>query len=139
MRDSFPKGGIRIQRRSHPEHSSLYVVVADGEDEAWTYIRNWALLYAEYLNKDLFDEDAPVFTARPDGPIVRDDEAYIYLPLPVGRLCAILGDGLSGPVLGQSEQNVEGYVYPIPNRFREPLEEWIEDIGCVRLNGTCES
>ena len=113
----------------------MYVVVVDGEDWYWTYIRNWALLLSEHLNATMFEEDAPVFTARESGPILRRDEAYIYLPLPVGRLCAVLGSGLSGPTLGADGKTVDGYVYPLGLGYRKALKDWLSGIGCVDLGG----
>jgi hypothetical protein len=131
VREKFGKTGIRVQRRASEEHASVYVVVVSGTDWYWTYIRNWALLMAEYLNAVLYDEEAPVFTSVGDGPILRHDEAYIYLPLPVGRLCAVLGNGLSGPTLGNDGSTVDGYVYPLGREYREPLGDWLSGIGCV--------
>lgn len=134
--EKFGKRGIRVQRRSSPEHASVYVVVVDGEDWYWTYIRNWALLLSEYLNATMYEEEAPVFTAIESGPLFRHDEAYIYLPLPVGRLCAVLGSGLSGPTLSEDGRTVDGYVYPLGLGYREALRDWLSGIGCVDLGGT---
>ena len=129
----FSGRGIRVQRRANPDHSSVYVVVVDRQDRYWTYIRNWALLLSEFLNKQRYGEDVPVFTAGAGGSILRKDEAYIYLPLPVGRLCAILGSGISGPTLSDDGMTVDGYVYPLGLGYRRALKDWISGIGCVDL------
>lgn len=111
VREQRPSQGIRVQRRTHPERASVYVVVVDGEDWYWSYIRNWSLLLSYFLDAELLGEDDPIFTARPQDPIIRPREADVYLPLPVGRLCAVLGDGLAGPVLSSNGTTVEGYQY----------------------------
>lgn len=131
---AFSNVGIRVQRRANPDRASVYVVVVNGQDWYWTYIRNWALLLSEYLNTQLLGEEVPVFTGDACEPILRHDEAYIYLPLPVGRLCAILGSGLSGPTLSDDGMTVDGYVYPLGLGYRQALEEWISGIGCVELS-----
>lgn len=127
--------GIRVQRRTHPERASAYVVVVDGEDWYWSYVRNWSLLLANFLDADLLGEDDPIFTARKHGPIVRPREADVYLPLPIGRLCTVLGDGLSGPVLSNDGTTVEGYQYPLGLGYRQTLAEWISETGCVGFDG----
>lgn len=131
VKEERSSGGIRVQRRTHPEHASVYVVVVAGEDWYWSYVRNWALLLANFLDADLLGEDDPIFTAREQGPIVRPREADVYLPLPIGRLCAVLGDGLSGPVLSNDGTAVEGYQYPLGIGYRQSLAEWIAGTGCV--------
>lgn len=133
VRESRSNRGIRVQRRTHAERSSAYVVVIDGEEYSWSYVRNWPLLLAYWLDKEWFGEDDPIFTAGPGGPIVRPREADVYLPLPIGRLCAVLGDGLSGPLLGDDGKTVEGYRYPLGLAYRRALAGWISSAGCVGL------
>ncbi len=134
VRGARSKLGIRVHRRTHPERASVYVIVVDGEDWYWTYIRNWALLLAYFLDKELLGEDAPIFRALPNGPILRPREDDVYLPLPVGRLCAVLGDGLAGPVLSDDGTTVEGYQYPLGLGYRRALAEWISGTGCVEFD-----
>ncbi len=131
VREKRSNVGIRVQRRDHPERSSAYVVVVDGEEYCWSYIRNWPLLLAYLLDKEWFGETDPIFVAEPRGPIVRPREADVYLPLPVGRLCAVLGDGLSGPLLSSDGTTVVGYRYPLGLAYRQALAEWISGAGCV--------
>lgn len=131
VREKRPSLGIRVQRRTHPERSSIYVVVVDGEDYCWSYIRNWPLLLAYLLDREWLDEDDPIFKARLGGPIVRPREADVYLPLPVGRLCTVLGDGLAGPFLSSDGTMVEGYRYPLGLGYRRALADWLSGIGCV--------
>jgi len=135
VKETRSSRGIRVQRRAHPERASAYVVVVDGEDWYWSYVRNWSLLLAYFLDADLLGEDDPIFTARNHGPIVRPREADVYLPLPIGRLCAVLGDGLSGPVLSNDGATVEGYQYPLGLGYRQALAEWIAGTGCVGFDG----
>jgi hypothetical protein len=106
------RSGVTIEARTHREHCRVYVVVVDGNDHAWTYIRNWALLLAHSL------ADSPTFEANADSPLARRGGG-VYLPLPVGQLCAVLGDGLSGPKLGEETWE---YVYPLGQSYREAME-----------------
>lgn len=131
VKETRSSRGIRVQRRTHPERASAYVVVVEGEDWYWTYVRNWALLLAYFLDAELLGEDDPIFTARGHAPIVRPREADVYLPLPIGRLCAVLGDGLSGPVLSDDDTTVEGYQYPLGLGYRQALAEWMSGVGCI--------
>lgn len=101
--------GVVVERRSHRERSAVYVVLIDGQPWGWTHIRNWALLHAYALR----DGCAP-FESCPSAPISRSLNAGVYLPLPLGRLCAILGDGLSGPKLSPDGISVDTYRYPVP-------------------------
>lgn len=122
--------GIRIEKRTHQERSPIYVVLVDGEEWAWTYARNWALLLAYSL-----DEESPPFVFEPRSPITRPECEGVYLPLPIGRLCAVLGDGLAGPVLGGDGTKVEEYRYPMAVGYRRRLAEWISEIGCFDFGG----
>jgi hypothetical protein len=119
--------GVRVEKRTHRERAAIYVVVVDGEEWAWTYARNWALLLAYSL-----DEESPPFSfGGPRSPIIRPEREGVYLPLPIGRLCAVLGDGLAGPVLGSGGTTVEEYRYPIGFGYRRSLAKWISGVGCV--------
>lgn len=122
----LPGGGINVEKRTHRERSSVYVVLVEGEEWAWTYARNWALLLAYSL-----DEESPPFLLRSRYPIVRPGGEGVYLPLPIGRLCAVLGDGLAGPVLGSGGAKVEEYRYPLAFGYRQALARWISEAGCI--------
>lgn len=127
------KMGIRVHLRTHPERASVYVIVVDAEDWYWSYIRNWILLLAQFMNEHFRDADEPAYRALRDGPIIRTRKEDVYLPLPVGRLCAILGDGLAGPVLSSDSLEVEDYRYPLGLGYRRVLAEWISGTGCVEF------
>ncbi|WP_166398837.1 hypothetical protein [Rubrobacter marinus] len=118
-------GGVRVEKRTHRERATIYVVLVDGEEWAWTYARNWALLLAYSL-----DEESPPFVLEPRSPIARPEREGVYLPLPIGRLCAVLGDGLAGPVLGSDGATVEEYRYPMAFGYRRRLAKWISEVGC---------
>lgn len=126
-----PTKGIHIEKRTHRERSPIYVVLVDGEEWAWTYIRNWALVLAYFL-----DGNSQPFVIEPHAPIHRAEQDDLYLPLPVGRLCAVLGDGLSGPVLGTDEaMKVEGCLYPLGFGYRKALLDWLSETDCVESDG----
>jgi hypothetical protein len=106
---------VSVEIRAHQEHCPIYPVILGEAVWGWTHIRNWALLFA-YVLKDGY---APL-KREPRGRIRRKGPAGVYLPLPIGRLCAVLGDGLSGPILGQGASVAE-YVYPLAPDYLEAL------------------
>jgi len=107
---------VSVELRSHRDRCPVYSVSLDGAAWGWTYIRNWALLFA-YALKD----GSPPFAIYPGVPIRRPGHIGVYLPLPVGRLCAVLGDGLAGPLLGQDGISVREYLYPLGRTYLEML------------------
>ncbi len=113
---SRQESGVSVELRSHRERCPIYLVSLDGAAWCWTHIRNWALLFAYSLK----DGHSPI-TMRVGGPIRRPGSIGVYLPLPVGRLCAVFGDGLAGPVIGQDSVSVQEYVYPLGGTYLEKL------------------
>jgi hypothetical protein len=111
--------GVAIEIRYHPERCSIYVVLLDGKAIAWTHIRNWALLYAYSLK-----EGRSPFELNSGEPIKRSGGGGIYLPLPLGRLCSVIGAGLSGPKLNNEDVPVE-YCYPLGESYREEIRRMI--------------
>jgi hypothetical protein len=112
------KTGVSVELRSHKERSPIYSVSLDGDVWGWSHIRNWALLFAYTLK----DGHTP-FLKNGGTTIRRPGQSGIYLPLPLGRLCAILGDGPAGPVLGEGGSCVREYVYPLGRAFLERLSD----------------
>jgi len=110
VRGGPPKGPVSVEQRVHPQACSIFVVVVDEEVVAWTYIRNWALLCA-YEAAGL----AP-FVVDPKGWVTTCGRSPVYLPLPIGRLCTVVGEGVPGPVLEHSG-TVGGYCYPFGRRM----------------------
>ena len=96
---------VEVERRCHQQRCSIYVVLLDGEAMFWGYIRSWALLRAAELR------DEPPFNLSDEGVVCSGGKSPIHLPLPFGRLCAVLGAGLPGPILN-AEGRVTGYEYP---------------------------
>lgn len=108
--------GISVEMRSHRERCSIYSMSLEGAVWGWTHIRNWALLLAYELK----DGHSPLAMSI-GGSINRTGDIGVYLPLPVGRLCAVLGEGLAGPVLRQDAISVQEYVYPLGRTYLEKL------------------
>lgn len=104
--------GVAIQQWVHPEQCSIYVVVVHGVPDLWTYIRNWALLHAYDVSGR-----AP-FSLDPAGWVRAKGPTPVHLPICLGRLCAIVGEGVPGPT---TELNgvVGGYCYPFGRRVTE--------------------
>jgi hypothetical protein len=110
-----PSGGIHLERRIHRDFSTIYVVLDGLEPKAWTYSRSWALLVAYTLRGE-----AP-FATDGWGLVWSQGRAPVHLPLPVGRLCALIGDGLPGPASGPSP-GILRHVYPFGRRLTALVE-----------------
>lgn len=110
------ESGVSVELRSHRDSCSIYSVSLEGTAWGWTHIRNWALLFAYSLK----DGNLP-FTMSAEGSIHRSGQIGVYLPLPVGRLCAVLGEGLAGPVLRQDNTSVHEYLYPLGRTYLDAL------------------
>lgn len=113
---SSQESGVSVELRSHRDSRSVYSASLEGTAWGWTHIRNWALLFAYALK----DGTLP-FTMSDEGSIRRSGQLGVYLPLPVGRLCTVLGEGLAGPVLGQDSTSVHEYLYPLGRRYLDAL------------------
>ncbi|GAA5513098.1 hypothetical protein Dcar01_01824 [Deinococcus carri] len=114
-----PSAGIHVEMRRHPRRCPVYVIRQDGQDVAWSELRNVALIRAYHLKYG----DLP-FSDDPSEPVVRTWADGIYLPVHFGRLCAVLGAGLSGPSIDASGK-VLSYAYPLFGGYRETLSEYL--------------
>jgi len=115
-----PRSGVQVELRRHPRRCPVYVVTDDGREVAWSEIRNSALIWAYRLKYD----DLP-FSDEPGGPVTRTAWAGgVYLPVRYGRLCAVVGTGLSGPAVDPSG-HVSSYAYPLYGTHREPLSAFL--------------
>ncbi|GAA0523682.1 hypothetical protein [Deinococcus depolymerans] len=111
--------GVAVELRRHPGSCPLYVIRRDGVDLYSSELRN-ATLTKAYLLKygDLpFDDD-------PGRPVQRTWAQGLYLPLRFGRLCAVIGEGLSGPTLAE-DGAVTGYAYPLSGPYRDSLSAYL--------------
>jgi hypothetical protein len=118
---------VEVERRRHPQRCAIYVVLVDGDPMFWCHFRTWALLRAAELC------ERPSFRLSKDGAIRSRGFAPMHLPLPFGRLCAVMGVGLPGPEI-QPEGRVGGYVYPFGPRVHSKVlslmpRPWFEDAG----------
>jgi len=111
--------GVQLEQRVQRESCSIYVVLVDGSPRLWTHIRNWALLYAHAL------AERPPFVLNRSGWLTTIGHSPVHLPLPLGRLCAILGEGLAGPMLDPKTQHVGGYCYPLGRRLTSLMSKVI--------------
>ena len=128
FRRAVPKdeSGVQIEQRVHRDSCSIYVVVVDGSPQLWTHVRNWALLHAHVLAGR-----AP-FVLHHSGWLTTTGRSPAHLPLPLGRLCAVLGEGLSGPTLDPRTRLVQGYCYPFGLRMMDLVRRvvpatWLKD------------
>lgn len=106
---------VIVELRRHRERHPIYVVTRNGKTLVWTFIRNWALLYAYEVKFGTVPFGIP-----PGGPPSRDGTAGVYLPLPVGRLCAVLGLASAGPTVGTEPETTQ-YRYPFPPSYSQKL------------------
>lgn len=100
-----PAGDVVVERRWHARRCSIYVVSKPGVRSTWCYLRSWALLRASELRDD------PAFWLAPAGDVESQGSSPMHLPLPIARLCTVLGAGIPGPNL-DAEGRVCGYRYP---------------------------
>ena len=107
------EAGVQVEQLAHRDSGSVYVVVVNGSPRLWTYLRNWALLHAHVLAGR-----AP-FVLHRSGRLSTSGCTPVHLPLSLGRLCAVIGEGQSGPKLAPSKRLVEGYCYPFGRQIRD--------------------
>lgn len=121
---SVREGKITLERRIHRDFSTIYVVLEDGHPSRWTYSRSWALLLAHAEN-----ESRP-FHSSATGTIWSQGRSPVHLPLALGRLCSVIGEGVPGPQrIGGATGDLRR-VYPFGRRFRSIVErvlpsEWV--------------
>lgn len=111
--------GVQLEQRNQREICSIYVVLEDGSPRLWTHVRNWALLYAHVL------AGRPPFVLNRSGWLTTIGHSPAHLPLPLGRLCAVLGEGLAGPMLDLRTRHVVGYCYPFGCRLTSLMSKVI--------------
>lgn len=119
-------GASSVERRRYQALAPIYVIVQDGVERAWSHSRAWALLdAAERSGRKPFALDS-------HGCLHTVSNSPLHLPLPLARLCAIVGNGAPGPkVDGMGDfQHVIAYRYPfgkklIPLVLRAIPSSWI--------------
>ena len=111
-------GEIVVERRGHGKRAPIYVVLDRGNPVGWSYSRTWALLNASERGK------RPLFELTSDGILRARGRSPLHLPLPLARLCAVVGMGLPGPELEKqgSRIDVKAYVYPFGRRLGQIVE-----------------
>ncbi len=88
--------------------SNIYSVVHRGTYRSWSFIRNWIVIAAhleEFRNIPYHWSQDGLESRHPD----------VFLPLPLGRLCAITGSQKPGPRLS-SNGRFESYLYPFGDK-----------------------
>ncbi len=112
---------VWVEQRDHRQNCSIYVVVVEGEPWLWTYVRNWALLCAYDIS------GRTPFRLDRRGWVLTTGYSPVHLPLPLGRLSAVLGEGVPGPILSSSRGRVEGYCYAFGSRVTDLVTDVIPD------------
>jgi hypothetical protein len=122
-------GAVRLERRVHRDSSTIYVILRDDSPLLWTYSRSWALLegYAA-RGTPAFRVERRILTTTGTAPV--------HLPLPVGRLCVLIGEGLPGPTL---EGTAIRYSYPFGPRLFKLVERvvppvWLDTSSSYQSN-----
>jgi hypothetical protein len=109
-------GAVSVERRRDGHRIPIYVVCRDGVVLGWSYYRTWALLSAhEACGRRFLDEKEPgIFTVAGNSPL--------HLPLPLARLCAVVGLGAPGPQVSSTDPfAVEAYCYPLGSHLSRLL------------------
>ena len=108
--DPGPGEGIQLSRRMNQNQLRIYVVSMDGRPVCWTYQRSWALLaaYGHRGTPSFISEDS-------SGRLRSAGRASVHLPLPIARLCVLIGEGAPGPCIRTPER--PEYVYPFGRRL----------------------
>ncbi len=118
--------GVQLEQRTQRDSCSIYVALVDGCPKLWTHMRNWALLYAHVLAR------RPPFVLNRSGWLTTMGHSPVHLPLPLGRVCAMMGEGLAGPMLNSRTGRIAGYCYPFGRRLTGLLARvipgsWLKD------------
>ena len=121
-------GEIVVERRGHGKRAPIYVVLDQGNVVGWSYSRTWALLNASERGR------CPPFEWTRDGVLRARGRSPLHLPLPLARLCAVVGMGLPGPELEKqgSHIDVKAYVYPFGPRLGQIVEAVIPNSWVLR-------
>lgn len=117
-------GRITLERRIHRDFSTIYVVIEDGHPVQWTYSRSWALLIAHTK------KGSQPFHSSGTGTIWSQGLSPVHLPLALGRLCSVIGEGVPGPQRVFGPGGELRRIYPFGRRFKSILErvlpgEWV--------------
>lgn len=111
VRVASDQGGVVLERRRHALRTPIFVICRDEVPHAWTYSRTWALLSAYEV------AGVPVLREEQRGFYVIPGQAPVHLPLPLARLCTLVGVGVPGPRVAP-DGRVDGYIYPIGAQLR---------------------
>lgn len=103
--------GAQLSRRIDRNQVRIYVLSLNGTALSWTFQRSWALLAAYDLR------GTPGFVAdEANGRLTSRGRAPLHLPLPIARLCTVIGEGLPGPSATSTAARLE-YMYPFGRRL----------------------
>jgi hypothetical protein len=127
LRTPEDRGEVSVERRKDDKRAPIYVVMRGAEVLGWSYSRSWALLdAAEKAGRAPF-----VLDGR--GILRTAKIAPMHLPLPLARLCTVVGTEVPGPRVEQREGRLEvtAYTYPFGKRLvplvtRAVPESWIQ-------------
>jgi hypothetical protein len=100
-------GEFSVERRRDGHRAPIYVLLRNSEVTGWSYYRTWALLAAYEAS------DRPFLREEGAGVFVVEGASPLHLPLPLARLCAVVGLGAPGPRVRLANPSaVEAYCYP---------------------------
>jgi hypothetical protein len=106
-------GEVSIERRQDGQRAPIYVVMRGGTPVGWSYSRAWAFLdAAEKAGR-------PPFMLDGSGVLRTIANSPLHLPLPLARLCTVVGAGAPGPRIEEREGRpvVTAYVYPFGKKL----------------------
>jgi hypothetical protein len=127
LRTSEDREKVSLERRKHGKRAPIYVIVQGGTPLAWSYSRTWALLETSER------AGRPPFVLDERGVLRTIANVPLHLPLPLARLCTVVGVAVPGPLVGTRESRLEvaAYTYPFGKRLVPLIERavpasWIQ-------------
>lgn len=115
---------VELERRRDRLRTPIFVVRHGDETIAWSYSRTWALV-AAYEAASM-----PFLREVRRGYYEIQGRSPLHIPLPLARLCTLVGAGAPGPRLGR-DGHVEAYCYPFGAQLRRVIDPllppaWLE-------------
>lgn len=101
---------ITLEKRLRKDMTAVYVVRSTDAAPKWTYSREWAVLAAHISN------GKRPFAKTAHGMAAVAGSCSVHLPLPLGRLCTLVGPALPGPRFSVNGV-LASYMYPFGDRL----------------------
>jgi len=101
---------VTLEKRLHKDMTAVYVIRSTNAAWKWTYSREWAVVAAHISN------GKRPFAKTEHGMAAVAASCSVHLPLPLGRLCTLVGPALPGPRFNANGV-LASYEYPFGDRL----------------------